>query len=399
MHVSRLRHCTRTSRRAVASCSLLPIEAINPEERVVSGCCAGLLYRITLRRAIDIYRNPQERRRVEADLEHQGVEVDFAQQLDDQEKLRRLLQRLKERLNEKERRAVTLCLLHGYRRPEAADMLGVDRAAFERVMDGATKKMATIVASIDARGCGGDEWARLIRSYALGVLAPKSADYDRARAHIEGEHACDTCSRYVRGLRGLAAALPPSMLSDTRDIRLLLRLLGLLRGRVGGAKRTTIQSSATTTGGRGALTALGTAKGAAIAGAAALSVAVALTTHIGKAHTSQSATYVPVARELSEPNNIASKTTPDTETRRRRRLSPIMVRHRPDVPAPLTVEGIARRGTRDGSSVFGPERATGGQAVRAPDAMARPSYSAGTAHVRRSEKTSAEFGFEAAAPR
>jgi len=119
---------------------------------------SGLLYKMTYSRAVDIYRSPQERRRVDLDLEQHQVETDIAEQLDDQEKLARLLGRLKDRLNDKERNAVTLCTLHGYTRPEAADKLGIDRIVFERIMDGATKKMSGIVESIEARGCGEKEW-------------------------------------------------------------------------------------------------------------------------------------------------------------------------------------------------------------------------------------------------
>ncbi|MGA2163250.1 MAG: sigma-70 family RNA polymerase sigma factor, partial [Solirubrobacteraceae bacterium] len=146
----------------------------------------GLLYRMTLRRAIDVYRARQERRRVDMDLDQQGVEADLAEQTDEREKLARVLARAKERLNEKERRAVTLCVLHGYKRPEAADLLGVDRVVFERTMDGAMRKLSGIVAGIQARGCGGDEWSRLMRAYALGLLAEDEPDYQRAHEHVEG---------------------------------------------------------------------------------------------------------------------------------------------------------------------------------------------------------------------
>ena len=95
------------------------------------------------------------------------------------------------RLNENERKAVTLCLLHGFRRPEAADMLRIEQAAFQRIMDGATKKLAGIVAEIDARGCGGGEWARLLRSYALGSSQRRIGTTSRGEA--------------PRGMRGVRA--------------------------------------------------------------------------------------------------------------------------------------------------------------------------------------------------
>jgi len=190
----------------------------------------GLLYRMTHRRAIDIYRARQERRRVDMDLEQHGVEVDLAEQVDDQEKLTGLLGRLQKRLNDKERRAVTLCVLHGYKRPEAADLLGIDRVVFERIMDGATKKMSGIVASIEARGCGGDEWSRLMRAFALGLLSEEETDYRRALEHVEGPDACEACRRYVRGLRGLAAVLPPLLPAGGHETGVLAYLHGLFGG-------------------------------------------------------------------------------------------------------------------------------------------------------------------------
>jgi RNA polymerase sigma factor (sigma-70 family) len=169
----------------------------------------GLLYTITLRRALDIYRQRREATLVDTDLERHGAEPDLAERIDDQHKLNRLLERLKKRLSDKERRAVTLCVLHGYTRPEAADLLGVDRVVFERIMDGATKKMSGIVAAIQARGCGDEEWSRLMRDYALGLISEDDREHSRAEDHVEGPEACEPCRRYVRGLQGLAAILPP----------------------------------------------------------------------------------------------------------------------------------------------------------------------------------------------
>jgi len=169
----------------------------------------GLLYTITLRRALDIHRQRREATLIDPDLERYGAEPDLAGQVDDQDKLKRLLERLRKRLSDKERRAVALCLLHGYTRPEAADLLGVDRVVFERTMDGATKKMSGIVAAIQARGCGDAEWSRLMRNYALGLIPEHNRDHSRAQGHFEGPDACEPCRRYVRGLQGLAAILPP----------------------------------------------------------------------------------------------------------------------------------------------------------------------------------------------
>jgi DNA-directed RNA polymerase specialized sigma24 family protein len=245
---------------------------------------AGLLFTMVHRRAIDIYRAKQEGRRVEMDLEAQPVDAEIAEHIDDQEMLTRLLGRLKDRLNDKERRAVTLCALHGYKRPEAADLLGIDRVVFERIMDSASKKMAGIVASLEARGCGGEEWSRMMRAYALGLLTEDEPDYQRALAHVDGPSACEACRRYVRGLRGLAAVLPPLLppgLLDGHDAASTLQ--HLVRWLGGGHTTAAVQGAgAAGAGAAGVSTGGGTAVGVAvgggtkallIAGAAALSIA------------------------------------------------------------------------------------------------------------------------------
>lgn len=166
----------------------------------------GLLIDVTYKRSLDIFRQRHEAMHTDADLTSRPVEVDLASQLDDLSTIRRLVERLKDRLNDNERRAVTLCTLHGYQRSEAAQMLGFSEPAFQKVMDSATKKVGAVVAGIQARGCGDDEWASALRAFALGAMSETNRDYERIAAHIEH---CPACKRYVLGLRGLAAALAP----------------------------------------------------------------------------------------------------------------------------------------------------------------------------------------------
>ncbi len=203
-------------------------------EHIVQGkplILPGLLFTITYRRALDICRRSHEDRRVDLDLESYGVETDLAGQIDDRQKLRRLFSRLKDRLNEKEQAAVKLCVLRGYPRAEAADRLKVDRVAFERIMDSATKKISAVVASIEARGCGDEEWSRLMRDYALGLLAEDDRDYQRAHAHIEDDEGCESCRRYVRALQGVAAMPPVTPRLEPGVLAFLLRLFaGASRG-------------------------------------------------------------------------------------------------------------------------------------------------------------------------
>jgi DNA-directed RNA polymerase specialized sigma24 family protein len=252
---------------------------------------AGLVYKMTYRRAFDIYRAKQERRRVDLDLEMQSVEPDYAQRVHDHDKLTGVLGRLKDRLSEKERRAVTLCVLHGYKRPEAADLLKIDRAAFERIMDGAMKKMGNIVASLEARGHDGDgEWSRLMRAYALGLLSEEEPDYKRALEHLEGDDPCESCRRYVRGLRGLAAVMPPLLppgLLGGHEPAILSHLYQWLGGHATAAAQAGAAAGAGAGGTAAGIAVGGGAKAIVLAGAAALSIAgaaVVVSQHVASAH-------------------------------------------------------------------------------------------------------------------
>ena len=166
----------------------------------------GLLIAITYMRSIDIYRQRHEAQQADVPLEQQTVEVDLAEHVDDQQTINGLLARLSERLNEKEKTAIALCLLRGYPRAQTATQLGLSERALKKVMDSANKKLAGVVAMMQARGCGDDEWARALRAHALGTMDPDSRDQDRVERHLQD---CQACKRYVVGLRGLSVVLPP----------------------------------------------------------------------------------------------------------------------------------------------------------------------------------------------
>lgn len=282
-------------------------EAIKHGQRVSN--LTGMLVEITWRRAVDAYRELRPGQRVELEPDAHPVGHELDARLDDQIKLKRFLRRARDRLSPRERAAVSLCLIHGYTRPEAARLLGYERTQIEKLMDGATKKIGRIVAGIDARGCGEDEWARLIRSYALGSMHEHDRDRPRVAAHVAE---CESCRRYVDGLRGLAAILPPvvpplgSAVTIGRNGALahLQRLFGFGHGAAGagtGAAGGVAAASATTTvsgagGGGGLLGSLGTGallKGAVVlvAGAAAVGVAV----HAGEPHRHASYAQTPAA--------------------------------------------------------------------------------------------------------
>ena len=265
----------------------------------------GMLVEITWRRAVDTYRQPHPGQHADVDIDAHGVEVDLDQQLDDQEKLQRFIKRLKGRLSEQECQAVGLCLIHGYTRPEARKLLGIkDEARMQKLMDGATKKIGAIVASISARGCGDDEWARLLRAYALGTLTEADRDYRPAKEHIED---CTACHRYVMGLRGLAAIVPPVGLPfmplGGHEAGILAHLEHLFNGH-GSASATAssaLQSTATAGsagaagGGASLVSSLGGAKGLAVVLAVA-ATAGAAAIHGSRSHHRLPARHASVSR-------------------------------------------------------------------------------------------------------
>ncbi len=255
----------------------------------------GMLVEITWRRAVDVYRELRPGQRVDVELDRHGVDPDADEQLDDQIKLERFIARARERLNARECEALSLCVIHGYPRAEAAQLLGLKRSQMEKLMDGAMKKIGGIVASISARGCGGDEWARLLKDYALGLIAEDDRDYPRAAAHVAS---CGECRRYVNGLRGLAAIFPPVVLPFGRAAAgsgagVLHRLASVLRSGHGGrglpgAGDALSTASGSAAGGAGAGSVAGSlsagtlAKGVAVIAAGA--AAVALAVHGGGSH-------------------------------------------------------------------------------------------------------------------
>ena len=246
----------------------------------------GMLVEITWRRAVDAYRGLQTGQHADVDIDAHGVEVDLDEQLDDQQKLQRFIKRLKRRLSRQECQAVSLCLIHGYSRPEARELLGIeDEERMQKLMDRAMRKIGGIVAGIDARGCGGDEWACMLRAYALGLLGEDERDYRRASEHIED---CASCRRYVLGLRGLAAIVPPvglPLMPVGGHETSILAHLGRLFGGHGSASATassalrgtaTAGGAGAAGGGAGAIGSLGGAKVAAVLVVAAVAGAAAV---------------------------------------------------------------------------------------------------------------------------
>uniref|UniRef100_UPI002A7627D8 RNA polymerase sigma factor n=1 Tax=Patulibacter defluvii TaxID=3095358 RepID=UPI002A7627D8 len=168
---------------------------------------AAMLVTIAHRRAIDEHRALHVDRRADDDGGHAELPAplpDVESRLDDEQRLRSLVEGMHERLSGRELQAATLCYLHERTRPEAAEIMGLSPKRMEKVMDRVSKQIAGIVRDVEG------DWCRsrgsLIRAYALGVLDPEGERYRLAATHLED---CSACRRRVLALRGLAAAVPP----------------------------------------------------------------------------------------------------------------------------------------------------------------------------------------------
>lgn len=169
---------------------------------------------VTYRRAIDELRSRgRERRRALAGVAAGGPseEPDLAQALDDQRRLRELMEGLRGRLSERERQAAALCYLQGLTRAQAAARMGLSEARMNKLMEGRGDGRPGVARKVgdllDVIGEGGwcDEQASLMRGLAFGILDPEGERYRLAVAH---RRECPACRAYVRRLRGLAAVLP-----------------------------------------------------------------------------------------------------------------------------------------------------------------------------------------------
>ncbi|MFI4991747.1 MAG: sigma-70 family RNA polymerase sigma factor [Solirubrobacterales bacterium] len=173
---------------------------------------AGWLAVVTHRRAVDEHR---ARRRIEPVAgagDSAGDDRDLAAELDDRAKLRSLLEALRTRLNERERKAAALCYLQGLSRAEAAARLGLSESRMRKLMEGAGAGLRGVAGKVGAlvQAIAGGEWCEeqgsLMRGLAFGILDPQGDRYRLALSHSD---ACPACRAYVLSLRGLAVALPP----------------------------------------------------------------------------------------------------------------------------------------------------------------------------------------------
>lgn len=167
----------------------------------------GFLVQVGFRRAIDDLRTVREA--VSVELDHVAAhDDDLAARVDDQRMLREFTEALREELGDRERVAATLCYLHGYTRPEAAALMGLNERRMQKVMDTVSKAVGRITRQIqDGERCRAR--ASQNKAYALGLLDSEGERYTLTRAHLDE---CARCRADVLALRGLASIAPPTLL-------------------------------------------------------------------------------------------------------------------------------------------------------------------------------------------
>jgi DNA-directed RNA polymerase specialized sigma24 family protein len=171
----------------------------------------GWLVRAVIRDAYDDGRRLTTQKRAvnfevrEETIAEVGRDSNIADKIDDHTKLSQFQHGLKSRLSKREHQAATLCYIHGFSRPEAAKILGVEPKRMEKIMDAVSKKIGDFTREIEL-GSWCEAQRSLMNAFALNVLDRDGERYGLARDHLEQ---CPACRRYVRSMRGIAAILPP----------------------------------------------------------------------------------------------------------------------------------------------------------------------------------------------
>lgn len=359
----------------------------------------GMLVTATYRLARNVKRSRKDDRHTEADTEILAGSFDLASATEDRLLLQQLFAALAQRLNQKERNGVVLCLLYGYSRAEAAHALGMREPAFQKLMDRATKKLEAVIGTIRTRGCDGPEWAKAIRFYALGEMSNESPDFERVRAHLES---CTDCRRYAAGLQGLALLpplgaplLPILHTSSSAAGHFVRRLLHPARAILGGSARqsaatATRTSTANLTGLAGTSTAVKTAAVIALA-AIAVSVPVLSTQASTHHHNRRQPAISRQAEDSVVPatpakHSIATAASARSHTAARHAHRRVATRHRKR-------HTPARAGSQNAEAEFGFERPTPSNPSPPPSpSPAKAPEKPSTA--KRSEGQPEEFGFE-----
>jgi len=193
-------------------------------------------------------------------------EQDLASALDDRLRLRHLMEGLHGRLDGREREAAALCYLQGFSRSEAAARMGLSERRMRRLMEGRSPGRPGVAGKVGAlvetigRGAWCEAQGSLMRALAFGMLEPGG---ERHRLALMHRSQCPACRAYVLSLRGLAAALPPSLWPAGMGAGLLSRAHG------GGHAGSAALAGKGAGGGAAGSGALGAGAGAGSAGAGA----------------------------------------------------------------------------------------------------------------------------------
>jgi DNA-directed RNA polymerase specialized sigma24 family protein len=182
----------------------------------------GFLVQVAYRRALDDLRRSGPPRADLAAVEAQARDDDTLERLDDRRRLREFVEAMREELDERERTAASLCYLHGYTRPQAAQAMGLSDGRMKKVMDDVSRTVGRFTREI-AAGTRCELRQSSNKAYALGLLDPDGERYAVVRAHLDD---CSACRADVLRMRGLAIVAPPVLLPWG---------LALAAGAVGGA--------------------------------------------------------------------------------------------------------------------------------------------------------------------
>jgi RNA polymerase sigma factor (sigma-70 family) len=168
----------------------------------------GFLVLVAYRRALDDVSRQAPLRTGLSDAEDHAVEDETVQRLDDRRRLREFVEAMRDELDERERTAASLCYLHGYTRPQAAEAMGLSEGRMKKVMDEVSKTVGRFTREIQAgTRCEGRESAN--KAYAIGLLDPDGERHAVVRAHLDD---CSACRADVLRMRGLAIVAPPLLL-------------------------------------------------------------------------------------------------------------------------------------------------------------------------------------------
>jgi DNA-directed RNA polymerase specialized sigma24 family protein len=182
----------------------------------------GFLVQVAYRRALDDLRRVGPPRTGLDNVAGHAVADDPLERLDDRRRLREFVEAMREELDERERTAASLCYLHGYTRPQAAQAMGLTEGRMKKVMDDVSKTVGRFTREIVA-GTRCEHRASSNKAYAMGLLDPDGERYSAVRAHLDE---CSACRADVLRMRGLAIVAPPVLLPWG---------LALAAGAVGGA--------------------------------------------------------------------------------------------------------------------------------------------------------------------